>query len=72
MPIRCAFSITRRVKQRLCPEGRTFRRSDVTAIGTRKNAEGWPTVEIGPDQTYELRVLVTLPRLGERESLRAT
>ena len=31
------------------------------AIGTPKNAEGWPKVEVGPDQTYELRVLVTLP-----------
>jgi len=38
-----------------------FAPANVTAIGTRKNADGWPEVEIGPDQTYELRVLVTLP-----------
>jgi polyferredoxin len=38
-----------------------FSAAQVTAIGTPKDAEGWPKVEVGPDQTYELRVLVTLP-----------
>jgi cytochrome c oxidase accessory protein FixG len=40
---------------------RPFSPADVTAIGAGKSPEGWPKVEIGPDQTYELRVLVTLP-----------
>ncbi|QXX76512.1 cytochrome c oxidase accessory protein CcoG [Methylovirgula sp. HY1] len=38
-----------------------FTPANVTAIGTGKSKDGWPKVEIGPDQTYELRVLVTLP-----------
>ncbi len=38
-----------------------FSPANVTAIGTTKNAVGWPTVKVGPDQTYELRVLITLP-----------
>ncbi len=38
-----------------------FSAAQVSAIGTPKDAEGWPKFEVGPDQTYELRVLVTLP-----------
>ncbi len=47
-----------------------FAPANVTAIGTGKNAEGWPRVEIGPDQTYELRVLVTLPASASAEASR--
>src|SRR5579863_3079613 len=38
-----------------------FSPAQVKAVGTPTDAEGWPKVEVGPDQTYELRVLVTLP-----------
>ncbi len=45
-----------------------FSAAQVTAIGTPKDAEGWPKVEVGPDQTYELRVLVTLPASASRSA----
>ena len=47
-----------------------FAAADVSAIGTGKSADGWPQVEIGPDQTYELRVLVTLPASAANDASR--
>ncbi|MGB8277911.1 MAG: cytochrome c oxidase accessory protein CcoG [Methylovirgula sp.] len=47
-----------------------FAPANVTAIGTGKSSAGWPRVEIGPDQTYELRVLVTLPATADSEASR--
>ena len=36
--------------------------SQVDAVGGQRGANGWPVLSVGPDQTLEDRILVTLPR----------
>jgi cytochrome c oxidase accessory protein FixG len=38
-----------------------FDAAHVEAVGIANGADGWPIVEVGPDQIRELRILVTLP-----------
>src|SRR5664279_4555303 len=38
-----------------------FDAAHVEAIGVSNGSDGWPTVEVGPDQIRELRILITLP-----------
>ena len=38
-----------------------FKAAEISAVGVGKNAEGWPTVEVGPDQTEQVRAFITAP-----------
>ena len=36
-------------------------------VGGQRGANGWPVLSVGPDQTLEDRILVTLPRATGRD-----
>jgi cytochrome c oxidase accessory protein FixG len=38
-----------------------FPASSISAVGVEKNAAGWPSLQVGPDQTAEVRVFISLP-----------
>ena len=44
-----------------------FEPSQVDAVGGQRGANGWPVLSVGPDQTLEDRILVTLPRATGRD-----
>ena len=44
-----------------------FEPSQVDAVGGQRSANGWPVLSVGPDQTLEDRILVTLPRATGRD-----
>jgi len=39
-----------------------FEPAQVDAVGGQRGANGWPVLSVGPDQTLEDRIFVTLPR----------
>ncbi len=47
--------------RRFAIEAAGFDPAHVEAVGATKGADGWPIVEVGPDQIRELRMLVTVP-----------
>jgi cytochrome c oxidase accessory protein FixG len=52
-----------------------FDAAHVEAVGVSNGVDGWPIVEVGPDQIREVRVLVTLPataHLPAKQSLTFT
>ncbi len=38
-----------------------FPASSISAVGVEKNAAGWPIIQVGADQTAEVRVFISLP-----------
>ena len=49
----------------------SFDAAHVEAVGVASAADGWPVVEVGPDQIREVRVLVTVhaAHLPSKQSL---
>ena len=36
-----------------------FTAAEISAVGVGRNAEGWPSLDVGPDQTAQIRAFIT-------------